>query len=398
VPAGRTPASEGSRDERRAIDLAVRFEREFGHSAAGVWCAPGRVNYIGEHTDYNDGFVLPLAIADCAWAAVAPSPIGRSRVRSAQRPNGVEFAAATTEPGDVTGWGAYLAGVFWAVRTAGHPVSDYDVLIDSSVPTGAGLSSSAAIECAVLLALTDLADLSLTRIDLAQLAQTAENGYVGAPTGIMDQLASLCGRDRHLLFIDTRTLEVNPVPFELANFGLELLVIETNTPHALVDGQYAQRRATCRRAAEILGVAALRDVDPNALPAALAQLDDETMRKRVRHVVTENARAIEVAALLRGGADPRSTGPLLSASHQSLRDDYEVSAEQVDVAVDAALRAGAYGARITGGGFGGSTIALIDAGRADAVLAEVAAQYDARGFATPAGRIVHPSQGARRIA
>jgi galactokinase len=342
--------------------------------------------------------VLPLAIADCAWAAVAPSPTGRTRLRSAQQPDRVEFAAATTEPGEVTGWAAYLAGVFWALRAAGHPIAEYDVLIDSSVPIGSGLSSSAAIECAVLLALADLAGLSLTRTELAQLARIAENDYVGAPTGIMDQLASLCGRDRHLLFIDTRTLDVDPVPFDLAEFGLDLLVIETNTPHALADGKYAERRETCRRAAEILGVEALRDVDPNALPAALARLEDDTMRRRVRHVVTENVRTLEVAARLRGGGDPRSTGPMLRASHRSLRDDYEVSAEQVDVAVDAAVQAGAYGARITGGGFGGSAIALIDTGRADAVMAEVAAQYDAHGFTPPSGRIVHPSTGARRIA
>jgi galactokinase len=379
----------------------TRFEREFGHTAAGGWCAPGRVNYIGEHTDYNDGFVLPLAIAESAWVAIAPSPSGRTRVRSAQQPNGVEFAAATTEPGDLSGWGAYVAGVFWALRAAGHAPIDCDVLIDSSVPIGAGLSSSAAIECAVLLALanqSDLTDRSLTRTELAQLGRSAENDYVGAPTGIMDQLASLYGRDRHLLFIDTRTIEVDPVPFELADFGLELLVIESNTPHALVNGHYAQRRATCRRAAEILGVEALRDVDPNALPAALAQLEDDTMRRRVRHVVTENTRTMTVAAMLRGGTDPRSTGPMLSASHRSLRDDYEVSAEQVDVAVEVALQAGAYGARITGGGFGGSAIALIDTGRADEIMAAVAAQYRARGFAPPAGRIVHPSTGARRIA
>jgi galactokinase len=319
-------------------------------------------------------------------------------VRSAQQPDEVGFSATVTEPGDVSGWAAYLAGVFWAARAAGVDVADYDVLIDSTVPIGAGLSSSAAIECAVALALAELGGSTLTRTELARLAQRAENDYVGAPTGIMDQLASLGGRDRHLLFIDTRALAVDPVPFDLADFGLDLLVIETNTPHALVDGEYAQRRATGRRAAEILGVAALRDVHPYTLPAALARLEDETMRKRVRHVVTENARTIEVAALVRGGADPRSTGPLLTASHRSLRDDYEVSAVQVDVAVDVAVRAGAYGARITGGGFGGSAIALIDAGRADAVMAEVAGQYDAHGFTPPRGRIVHPSQGARRIA
>ena len=368
----------------------------------GVWAAPGRVNLIGEHTDYNDGFALPLAVPLRVRCTASPRPDGLLSAVSAQAPGmPVSVPVATLAPGSVTGWAAYPAGVLWALGAAGHPVGGLDLAVDGDVPLGAGLSSSHALECAVAVACTDIFALGLDRIELARIVRRAENDFVGAPTGIMDQLASLCGLAGHVLLLDTRALSVDPVPLDLAGHRLALLVIDTRAPHALVDGEYAARRRTCEQAAAQLGVAALRDVSAAGLPAALAALagpGEEVMRRRVRHVVTENARVLTVVDLLRGGADPRRIGPALVASHESLRDDYEVSSAELDTAVQAALDAGAHGARMTGGGFGGSAIALVDAGAAEPVADAVRAAFAARGFTAPAAFVVTPADGAGRIA
>lgn len=379
-------------------ELVSEFGRVFGKAPVGVWMAPGRVNLIGEHIDYNAGSVLPLALAERTCVALAPSSRGETRLSSLQAGGDVAtFHAATTTPGGTKGWAAYVAGSFWALREAGHPVTDYDVLITSDVPIGAGLSSSAALECAVGTALADVGAMDLSPTELAQLMQRAENDYVGAPTGIMDQMASLHGLDGQLVLIDTRSLQVRYIPFALAEHGLELLIVNTHSPHSLVDGQYAARRATCAAAAHTLGVEALCDLTPDALPAALARLDDEVSRKRVRHVVNENARVVATATLLESGADPREIGSILTASHESLRDDYQVSVDQVDIAVDSALRAGAHGARITGGGFGGCVIALVDADDTDGVFAAIAAAYTANDFDAPSCLVARPSSGATRL-
>jgi galactokinase len=328
--------------------VAAAFRATLRGEPDGRWWAPGRVNLIGEHTDYNDGFVLPLALRFGVAAAARSRTDQLLRVYSAQRAELVELALDEIAPDTVSGWSAYVAGVAWALRHRGHQVPGLDILVDGDVPIGAGLSSSAALECAVAVAWNELAGLDLPRNELAAVARGAENDVVGAPTGVMDQMVSLHARAGHLLFLDTRSLAVRQVPFDLAAAGLALLVIDTRAPHALVEGEYAERHRSCARAARLLGVPALRDVGLAELEQALAQLDEPLARRRVRHVVTENTRVLEVVEVLTSGADPRDIGPLLTASHASMRDDFEITVPRVDTAVDAALAAGALGARMTG--------------------------------------------------
>jgi galactokinase len=366
---------------------------------AVTWAAPGRVNLIGEHTDYNDGFVLPIALPYATTATVSARADGRLRVRSAQRPGEpVEAAVADLRPGAVSGWAAYVAGVVWALAESGHPVGDgAEVTVDGRVPEGAGLSSSAALECSVAAALDDLLGLGLPRPELARLAQRAENGFVGVPSGIMDQMAALLCTEGAALFLDTRGPHAEQVPLDLPGHGLTILVVDTRSPHQLVDGEYADRRRSCEEAAAALGVPALRDVAAAGLDAALAGLDD-VHRRRARHVVTENDRVLRTVELLRAGR-VGDIGPLLTASHASLRDDFEVTVPALDVAVDAALAAGALGARMTGGGFGGCVLALVPAGAAaeQAVRAAVDTAYTDRGFGPPGYFTALPSAGAHRL-
>jgi galactokinase len=378
-------------------EVASAFSTGFGGIPDGRWFAPGRVNLIGEHTDYNDGFVLPLALRQGVVAAARARDDDVLRVRSVQETDPVELRLTDIAPGTVDGWSAYVAGVAWALRERGHEVPGIDVLVDGDVPVGAGLSSSAALECAVALAWNDLADLQLPRDELAAVARSAENDVVGAPTGVMDQMASLHARAGHLVFLDTRSMRVEQVPFDLDPANLALLVIDSRAPHALVDGQYAERHESCATAAKLLGVTALRDVSLDELDAALARLDDDLLRRRVRHVVTENARVLEMVDILRSGQDPRRIGSALTASHGSMRDDFEITVPQVDVAVSAALHAGAYGARMTGGGFGGCVLALVDAGAVDAVIEAVELSYRSENFAPPVAFVTRAHDGARRL-
>ena len=377
------------------------FTAAFGGEPDGRWWAPGRVNLIGEHTDYNDGFVLPLALEQgvAAAARVADRPV--LRVRSAQQRDTVEIELADIAADTVDGWSAYVAGVAWALRAAGHEVPGLDLVVDGDVPAGAGLSSSAALECAVAVAWNDLAGLKLSRADLTAVTRSAENDVVGAPTGGMDQMASLFGQPGHLVFLDMRSLAVEPVPFDPPHAGLALLVVDTHAPHAHVDGEYAERRRSCEQASRILGVRALRDVTVDGLDDALARLGDgadgDLLRKRVRHIVTENARVLDVVALLRSGADPRAIGPALTASHVSMRDDFEITVPQVDTAVDAALAVGAHGARMTGGGFGGCVLALVEADAVDATVRAVEAAYEKAGFDPPSAFVAEACDGAHRL-
>ncbi|WP_020576940.1 galactokinase [Actinopolymorpha alba] len=378
------------------MNLRDAFESAFGTAPDGVWAAPGRVNLIGEHTDYNDGFVLPLALPQGVVAAASTRSDGLLRMASLQAEGRIEVPVDTLTPGSVTGWAAYVAGTVWSLRAAGHEVGGMDILVDGDVPLGAGLSSSAALECSTALAATELHDLAIEPSTLARLAQKAENDFVGMPCGIMDQSASLlCVRD-HALFLDTRTLQTEQVPLDLGADGLALLVIDTRAPHRLVDGEYAARRRTCEEAAAALGVPALRDIEPDHLKGALDRLPDEVARRRVRHVVTEDARVLQTVTLLRAGST-REIGPLLTASHESLRDDYEVTVPELDTAVDAALSAGALGARMTGGGFGGCVIALVEADAIEVVAGRVADTFAASGFAAPAPFVAQASAGARRL-
>ncbi len=271
-----------------------------------------------------------------------------------------------------------------------------DVHLSSTVPTGAGLSSSAALEVVTALALNDLFGLGLSRPELARLAQRAENAFVGVPCGIMDQMASACALEGHALHLDTRDLSYRQVPFDPAAEGLTLLVVDTRVKHALGDGAYAERRAGCEAGARALGVRTLREIDAAHLPEALARLDDETVRRYVRHVVSDNARVERVIALLDAG-DPRAVGPLLTEGHASLRDDLRVSCPELDLVVGAANAAGALGARMTGGGFGGSAVVLVEADRAEEVAAAVEKAFAAAGHTAPGVFPAVPSAGAHRL-
>ncbi|HZB49734.1 MAG TPA: galactokinase [Mycobacteriales bacterium] len=362
-----------------------------------TWTAPGRLNLIGEHTDYNDGFVLPLALPYATTATVTTRADGELRLRSAQR--GAEDTTLRVDglaPGTVRGWAAYAAGVVWALREAGHEVSGgFDVEVDGDVPEGAGLSSSAALECAVAAAVADLGGLELARSELALVAQRAENDFVGMPSGVMDQMASMLCTEAHALFLDCRSLAAEQVPLDVAAAGLTVLVVDTRTPHQLTDSAYGARRAACEDAARRLGVPALRDVPVAELDAALARLADDEQRRRVRHVVTEDDRVLRTVEALRAGRTA-DVGPLLSASHASLRDDYEVTVPQLDVAAAAAEDAGALGARMTGGGFGGCVLALVAVDRAEGVREAVRRAYADAGFGPPGFFEAVPSAGARR--
>jgi galactokinase len=383
-------------DTDAATRAAAAFSTEFGHEPLGLWAAPGRVNLIGEHTDYNEGFVLPFALPKRTVAAVAPAESGWI-VCSEFTHEAVSFGAAeVAAPAVLDGWVAYVAGVVWALREAGFAVPPARIAIASDVPVGAGLSSSHALECAVLTALADLGGLDLPIEDRPVLVQRAENSYVGAPTGIMDQSASIRCHAGHALFLDCRSYEVEQIPFDLAAEGLAVLVINSNAPHRNADGEYGARRKSCEEAAHILGVPALRDVPADGLEQTLRRIDDEVIRRRARHVVTEDQRVLDTVEHLRSGRI-REIGPLLTASHASMRHDFEITVPEVDVAVQAALMAGAYGARMTGGGFGGCVLALIDADQADLTTAAVESAYAKNGFKAPTAWVAVPGPGATRL-
>ncbi len=373
--------------------LTAAFVDRVGRRPHGLWAAPGRANLIGEHTDYNDGFVMPFALPHSVTVAAAPRPDHRWSVTSLNNQATEEFGPDDLDPA-MSGWQAYVAGVVWVLQEVGHTVGGADLVLTSDVPLGAGLSSSAALECAVLATIADLNKLDIAPLERAKLARRCENEFVGAPTGLMDQAASTLCRSGHALFFDCRSFAFQQVPMELDAANLEILVLDTKTAHALVDSEYATRRNSCEEAASILGVAALRDVDD--LDAALPQLSDPVMQRRVRHVVTENARVLETVRVLADGrlAD---IAPLLDASHRSMRDDFEITVPRVDLAVEAAREAGALGARMTGGGFGGCIIALVRTGAADAVAGEIAQQFDRAGYGPPAHFVAVPSPGASRI-
>jgi galactokinase len=377
----------------RVVDA---FGDRVGRDPDGVWAAPGRVNLIGEHTDYNDGFVLPAAIDRLVLVAAGRRDGGRLRLWSLQAEPPADLELAAVGPGRVEGWAAYPAGVAWALGQAGAELGGADLVVDGDVPAGSGLSSSAALECATAIALADLHGARLDRQALAGLARRAENEVVGVPSGAMDQMVSMLGRAGHALFLDTRSLETEQVPLPLEESGLCLVVIDTRAGHRLVDGAYADRKAACEAAAAVLGVPALRDATLEQVEAAAEALGDPGLR-RARHVVTENARVLEAVALLRAGQLDR-LGPLLAASHASLRDDYEVSSPELDTAVEAAVDAGAAGARMTGAGFGGSAIALVRADLAGRVADRAREAFAAAGFGPPEVTTVLPSDGARRLA
>jgi galactokinase len=377
--------------------LFGQFESIFGSSPDGVWQAPGRVNLIGEHTDYNEGFVLPFAIDKTAKVAVRIREDSRIRLLSTFGDQGlVEADADRLVPGAAKGWTKYPLGVAWALQQRGIPVPGFDLLMDSDVPLGAGLSSSHAVECAVISALNDLTGAGLGAEDMVLATQRAENDFVGAPTGIMDQSASLRGSKGHAVFLDCRDQSVQLVPFDAQEAGLVLLVIDTKVSHSHADGGYASRRASCELGAQVLGVTALRDVSIGDLEEASGLLDSTTFR-RVRHIVTENDRVLQTVERLSTDG-PAHIGLLLDASHASMRDDFEISCPELDLAVETSRAHGAIGARMTGGGFGGSAIALTPVGHRQEVHDAVVRAFAAAGFTTPDIFTVTPAAGAARMA
>lgn len=376
--------------------VTERFRALVGDAPAGVWSAPGRVNIIGEHTDYNGGFALPMAIDRHTVVAVGLRSDGRVRVGSTLSDDVVDIALADCTPGNVSGWSAYPLGVIWALGGSDGVHSGLDIVIDTDVPIGAGLSSSAAIECAVAVALNDLWGLGLSPIDLARAGQRAENQMVGAPTGLMDQIASMHGRTDSVVFIDCRELAVDVVPFELDANDLAVLVMNSRVHHSHATGGYGERRGACERAAVALGVGTLREVSVESLAELRGIVDDATFR-RARHVVTENARVEETVALLRDHG-PTSIGEVLYASHLSMRDDFEISVPQIDLAVETALAHGALGARLTGGGFGGAAIALAPRGELAVIETAVRDAYQTNRFDSPEMFVVAPSNSAGRLA
>jgi galactokinase len=380
------------------MSAADLFRQSYARDPEGTFSAPGRVNLIGEHTDYTGGLVLPFAIDARATLAAAANGEGVVRVTSAQRPGAVTFVDLDDIRPDsavAKSWAGYLVGAIWALRQAGHPVGGFDLALDSQVPSGAGLSSSAAVECVTTLATSVLSGVKLDALEIARLAQQAENDFVGVPCGPMDQTASAASQHGSVLLFDTRAGTVENIPFDPAAADLAVLVVDTRVAHSLADGEYGRRRAACEQATAILGLRWLRDLSVEQLPDALAHLDSEELRRRVRHVVTENNRVEQTVRLLRAGA-VADIGDLLTQSHRSLRDDYEVSCPELDLAVESALAAGALGARMTGGGFGGSVIALLPVADVDAAIARVTADFAAGDFTEPVARIVGPAQGARR--
>ena len=423
--AGADPVfSPALRAREGAAAAAGLFTEAFGGEPDGVWYAPGRVNVIGEHTDYNGGPALPIALPHRAHLALRRREDRTIRLVSSQTREAIDVLDLDAigpkgTPGEVRHWNAYIAGVAWALEREGlGPLTGFDAALSSCVPLGGGLSSSAALESATAVALDEVDGLGLAggaddpddagRARLVTACVRAENEMAGAPTGGMDQSASLRCRAGHALALDCRTGEVEHVPFDLAAHGLRLLVIDTRARHSLVDGQYGARRTACERSARLLGVELLADIAPAELDAALARVaasggaDADALVRRTRHVVTEIERTRDLAALLGDGRRLTGeklarVGALMNASHDSLREDYECTCPELDVAVDAARAAGAHGARMTGGGFGGSAIALVDDGAVDAVARTVLDAYAGRGFAAPAFLDAVPSAPAGRL-
>jgi galactokinase len=367
-----------------ALPLAERFRRLTGHPPEGLWRAPGRVNLIGEHTDYNAGLALPFAIDRHTTVALRRRSDRRARCYSTPELGEAEADLDRLHAHELAPWARYPIGVLWALEhLGGADIPGVDIVIESTVPSGAGLSSSAALAAAVAVALNDLCHFGLDRVQLAKHCHAAESGFVGAPVGMLDQLAVLCTQRGHGLLIDFRTLELVSLPLAIG----PLVVVDTLVRHRNADGAYASRRRSCEDAAARLGVTELRDATVEAVAAGL----DGELQRRARHVVTENARVLETARRLRAGTD---IGDLLTESHASLRDDFQVSCPELDAVVNTALAHGASGARLTGAGLGGCAIVLgVDAARLAAALSE-----RFRGAVQPTVFAVTASEGAAQLA
>ncbi|HEY7796645.1 MAG TPA: galactokinase [Microbacteriaceae bacterium] len=366
------------------------WKRHFQAEPQIVFRAPGRVNLIGEHTDYNNGFVLPMAIEKTTQVAINTNNLNTHRIYSANTDQLIEHPAAITTI-ETSGWARYPLGV---IKLLGISEQGFDIAIESSVPIGAGLSSSAALECSVAAAINELLNLGLDNLQLAKICQRAENEVVGAPTGNMDQIASLFGQADSAVFIDCLTEDIQPIELGFDQAGLELVVIDTKTSHALSDGDYGNRRTECYSAAKTLGIDSLREL--NQLEG-IEKLLPETEQKRVRHIFTENQRVLDAVQAIRD-KDFNALGKLMNESHNSMRDDFEISTDELNTAVEASIASGALGARMTGGGFGGSAIALVDSKYSEALGFGIQLAFQTRGFQSPDVFTVKPSEGAKQIA
>jgi galactokinase len=365
---------------------AGAFEEEFGETPALVASAPGRVNLIGEHTDYNGGFVLPCAIGYRIATAVGRAPDGEGKLFSADFAEGVPLG----ERADGS-WADYPRGVVWAMGQNGAEVTAFRAAFAGDVPLGSGLSSSAAIEAATALALDTLFGLDLSKKDLAILCQKAENDFVGVPTGIMDQYASLLCAAGSALLIDCRSLEAEIVPLDLDEAGLSLLVCDTRVERGLADTGYEDRRKTCESAARALGVRELRDAEEEDLN----RLEGDELR-RARHTVRENTRVLEAVRALRE-SDFSAFGRLMYDSHLSMRDDFEISTPELDAFVETAREDGALGARLTGAGFGGCAIALVAEAEADTLVRDIRRRFEEEDFKEPTFYRLQPAAGAEVV-
>jgi galactokinase len=372
--------------------IEKKFLETFGVEPDLVAAAPGRVNLIGEHIDYSDGFVLPFAIKDRTLVAARKRNDSTVRIASAQRRNKIVTVDINkVKPGLKGEWERYALGVLWALGVK----DGVDLLIDGHVPLGAGLSSSAALECSVATAMNHLFDLGFNLEELARLTQKAENQYVGVPCGIMDQSVSLMATQGSALLLDCRDLSTKNIPFDVASSGLELLIIDTQAHHALTDGGYAERRASCESVVGKLGIRSLRELTMEQLENSRGSLT-ETEFVRARHAVTEMKRVLDCVQAL-SDSNFAKVGELINQSHASLRDDYTVSCPELDTAVDAALAAGALGSRMVGGGFGGSAIALIQASKTTETIKAIEKGFSSKGFKAPRFFTSLPSQGAELL-
>ena len=372
--------------------IEEKFVETFGEDPDLVAAAPGRVNLIGEHIDYSDGFVLPFAIKDRTYVAARKRDDSTVRIASAQRRNKiVTVDIKDIKPGLKGEWERYALGVLWSMGVN----SGVDLMIDGHVPLGAGLSSSAALECSVATAMNHLFDMGFNLEELARLTQKAENQYVGVPCGIMDQSVSLMATVGSALLLDCRDLSTRNIPFDVAAHGLELLIIDTQAHHALTDGGYAERRASCESVALKLGIHSMREL-------TIAQLEESrdsitsVEYLRARHAVSEMQRVLDCVEAL-SISDFEKVGRLINQSHASLRDDYTVSCPELDTAVDASLAAGALGSRMVGGGFGGSAIALIQASKTSETITAIEKAFAEKKFKAPRFFTSLPSQGAEVI-
>lgn len=372
--------------------IEEKFLEVFGEEPDLIAAAPGRVNLIGEHIDYSEGFVLPFAIKDRTTAAIRKRDDSTVRIASVQRRNKVITVDINdVQPGLKGDWERYALGVLWSMGVK----TGVDLMIDGQVPLGAGLSSSAALECSVATAINHLFDMGFSLEELARLTQKAENQYVGVPCGIMDQSVSLMATVGSALLLDCRDLSTRNIPFDVAAHGLELLIIDTQAHHALTDGGYAERRASCESVALKLGIHSMREL-------TIAQLEESrdsitsVEYLRARHAVSEMQRVLDCVEAL-SISDFEKVGRLINQSHASLRDDYTVSCPELDTAVDASLAAGALGSRMVGGGFGGSAIALIQASKTSETITAIEKAFAEKKFKAPRFFTSLPSQGAEVI-